>query len=279
MQNKPVLKVVNLRKQYGPGCDYCSDRNELSLDKNRCLKCGTVYACNDVSFELYPGEILGVVGESGSGKSTMMKCLYFDNDVTSGKAYISSYNHGKTNVFEESPQQLRYIRNTILGMVYQNPVLGLKMDFSSIGNIAEKMIAAGNRNVEHMKNRSKELLKHVHIPITRIKDEPKKFSGGMQQRVQIAKALSNQPPILLLDEVTTGLDLSVQASVLDLIKTIRQEFGISMIVVSHDLAVIRMLADRTMVMLDGKVIEQGLTDQILENPQHAYTQQLVYSLI
>lgn len=279
MQNKPVLKVVNLRKQYGPGCDYCSDRNELSLDKNRCLKCGTVYACNDVSFELYPGEILGVVGESGSGKSTMMKCLYFDNDVTSGKAYISSYNHGKTNVFEESPQQLRYIRNTILGMVYQNPVLGLKMDFSSIGNIAEKMIAAGNRNVEHMENRSKELLKHVHIPITRIKDEPKKFSGGMQQRVQIAKALSNQPPILLLDEVTTGLDLSVQASVLDLIKTIRQEFGISMIVVSHDLAVIRMLADRTMVMLDGKVIEQGLTDQILENPQHAYTQQLVYSLI
>ncbi|RST61706.1 ATP-binding cassette domain-containing protein [Siminovitchia terrae] len=279
MQNKPVLKVVNLRKQYGPGCDHCSNGNGLSLDKNRCLKCGTVYACNDVSFELYPGEILGVVGESGSGKSTMMKCLYFDNDVTSGKAYISSYNYGKTNVFEESPQQLRYIRNTILGMVYQNPVLGLKMDFSSIGNIAEKMIAAGNRNVEHMENRSKELLKHVHIPITRIKDEPKKFSGGMQQRVQIAKALSNQPPILLLDEVTTGLDLSVQASVLDLIKTIRQELGISMIVVSHDLAVIRMLADRTMVMLDGKVIEHGLTDQILENPQHAYTQQLVYSLI
>ena len=112
-----------------------------------------------------------------------------------------------------------------------------------------------------------------------MKDEPKKFSGGMQQRVQIAKALSNNPPILLLDEVTTGLDLSVQASVLDLIKKIQRELGISMIVVSHDLAVIRMLADRTIVMLNGKIIEQGLTDQILEDPQHAYTQQLVYSLI
>ena len=279
MQDKPVLKVVNLRKQYVPGCDHCDKVHEVTWEKNSCPECGTVYACNDVSFELYPGEILGVVGESGSGKSTMMKCLYFDNEVTSGEAYISSYNNGETNVFEESSQQLRHIRNTILGMVYQNPVLGLKMDFSSIGNIAEKMIAAGNRNVEHMENRSKALLKHVHIPITRIKDEPRKFSGGMQQRVQIAKALSNEPPILLLDEVTTGLDLSVQASVLDLIKTIRQELGISMIVVSHDLAVIRMLADRTIVMLDGKIIEQGLTDQILENPQHAYTQQLVYSLI
>ncbi|MBM7715919.1 ATP-binding cassette domain-containing protein [Siminovitchia sp. FSL H7-0308] len=279
MQDEPILKVVNLKKQYGPGCQWCSNGHESIFEKNRCLRCGTVYACNDLSFELYPGEILGVVGESGSGKSTMMKCLYFDEEVTSGAAYIGTYDDGETNVFQQSSQQKRHIRNTILGMVYQNPVLGLKMDFSSIGNIAEKMIAAGDRHVERMENRSKELLTHVHIPLARIKDEPKKFSGGMQQRVQIAKALSNQPPILLLDEVTTGLDLSVQASVLDLIKTIQQKFGISMIVVSHDLAVIRMLADRTIVMLDGKIIEQGLTDQILENPQHAYTQQLVYSLI
>lgn len=112
-----------------------------------------------------------------------------------------------------------------------------------------------------------------------MKEEPKKFSGGMQQRVQIAKALSNNPPILLLDEVTTGLDLSVQANVLDLIKKIQRELGVSMLVVSHDLGVIRMLADRTIVMLDGKIIEQGLTDQVMEDPQHPYTQQLVYSLL
>lgn len=279
MQNKPILQVKNLKKKFGDGCPLCNHGLEVTMEKNRCMNCGTVYACNDLSFELYEGEILGVVGESGSGKSTMMQCLYFDTEVSSGEVFIQSYKDGKVNVFNESTQQLRYIRNMLLGMVYQNPVRGLKMNFSSVGNIAEKMIAAGNRHVEKMETRSKELLEHVQIPLTRMKEQPQNFSGGMQQRVQIAKALSNYPPILLLDEVTTGLDLSVQASVLDLIKTIQQELGISMIVVSHDLAVIRMLANRTIVMLDGKIIEQGLTDQILENPQHKYTQQLVYSLI
>lgn len=279
MQDKPILQVKNLVKQYGPGCSVCADENDEVLEKNVCPHCRTVYACRSISFDVYPGEILGIVGESGSGKSTLMKCLYFDETVTSGEGYMTPYEAGMANVFEQSSQQQRLIRNTILGMVYQNPVLGLKMDFSSVGNIAEKLIAAGDRNVQRMETRSKVLLEHVHIPLTRMKDEPKKFSGGMQQRVQIAKALSNNPPILLLDEVTTGLDLSVQASVLDLIKTIQRELGISMIVVSHDLAVIRMLADRTIVMLNGKIIEQGLTDQILEDPQHAYTQQLVYSLI
>ena len=279
MQDNPILKVRNLKKQYGPGCNACIDSNYRKIEKNYCPVCQTVYACRNISFDLHEGEILGIVGESGSGKSTLMKSLYFDEAVTEGEAYIRSYKDGEANVFEESSQQQRYIRNYILGMVYQNPLLGLKMDFSSVGNIAEKLIAAGDRKVNRMEARSKELLSHVHIPLARMKDEPKKFSGGMQQRVQIAKALSNNPPILLLDEVTTGLDLSVQASVLDLIKKIQRELGISMLVVSHDLAVIRMLADRTIVMLDGEVIEQGLTDQILEDPQHAYTQQLVYSLI
>ena len=279
MQDKPILQVRNLKKQYGPGCSVCADPEDGVVEKNYCPKCQTVYACRNISFDLHEGEILGIVGESGSGKSTLMKCLYFDEAVTDGQAYIRSYQGGQTNIFEESSQQHRHIRNYILGMVYQNPILGLKMDFSSVGNIAEKLIAAGNRNVKQMEERSKELLEHVHIPLARMKDEPKKFSGGMQQRVQIAKALSNNPPILFLDEVTTGLDLSVQASVLDLIKRIQRELGISMLVVSHDLAVIRMLADRTIVMLNGEIIEQGLTDQILEDPQHAYTQQLVYSLI
>ena len=279
MRDNPILKVRNLEKQYGPGCNACRDSDYREIEKNYCPHCQTVYACRNISFDLYEGEILGVVGESGSGKSTLMKSLYFDEAVTSGKAYIRSYRDGEVNLFEESSQQQRYIRNYILGMVYQNPLLGLKMDFSSVGNIAEKLIAAGDRRVSRMEARSKELLEHVHIPLSRMKDEPKKFSGGMQQRVQIAKALSNNPPILLLDEVTTGLDLSVQASVLDLIKKIQRELGISMLVVSHDLAVIRMLANRTIVMLDGEIIEEGLTDQVLEDPQHAYTQQLVYSLI
>ncbi len=276
---KPILKVENLRKQFGPGCDHCRNPKESSLKKNYCPKCGTVYACQDISFEVYQGEILGVVGESGSGKSTMMQCLYFDKEVTSGETYLSNYCDGLKNVFGESSQQKRYIRNNLLGKVYQNPMLGLKMDFSCIGNIAEKLIAAGNRNVSFMTERAEELLEHVNIPIFRMKEAPRNFSGGMQQRVQIAKALSNNPPILLLDEVTTGLDLSVQANVLDLIKKLQRELGISMLVVSHDLGVIRMLADRTIVMLNGKIVESGLTDQILEDPQHAYTQQLVQSLL
>jgi putative phosphonate transport system ATP-binding protein len=276
---RPILKVSNLKKQYGDGCPQCEVLEEDKLEKNYCSACGTVYACRNISFELYRGEILGVVGESGSGKSTMMQCLYFDQDTTKGEAYISTYKEGNVNILKESSQQKRFIKNNVLGKVYQNPIYGLKMDFSSIGNIAEKLISAGYRNVGIMEARGKELLEHVNIPLFRMKEAPKNFSGGMQQRVQIAKALSNNPPILLLDEITTGLDLSVQANVLDLIKHIQRELGISMIVVSHDLAVIRMLSDRTIVMLNGKIVEEGLTDQILEDPQHPYTQQLVQSLL
>nr|WP_106782401.1 ATP-binding cassette domain-containing protein [Lysinibacillus timonensis] len=275
---QPILQIKNLSKQYGDGCSYCLQAN-AKLEKNFCPVCRTVFACKDVSIELYRGEILGIVGESGSGKSTLMKSLYFDEEVTIGEGYLEDFHNGSINIFTQSQQQKRYIRNVLLGMVYQNPMLGLRMSFSSISNIAEKQIAAGNRHVGNMVDRSYELLNRVNIPVKRSKEPPKNFSGGMQQRVQIAKALSSNPPILLLDEVTTGLDLSVQASVLDLIKTIQRELHISMIVVSHDLAVIRMLADRTIVMLNGQVIEQGLTDQILEDPQHAYTQQLVYSLL
>ena len=276
---KPIISVRKLNKQFGEGCSSCKGEDIESKEGNYCTECGTVYACRDISFDLYKGEILGVVGESGSGKSTMMGCLYFDTQVSKGEAYISSYKNGDSNIFDESSQQKRYIKNNVLGKVYQNPIDGLKMNFSSIGNIAEKLIAAGCENMGYMERRASELLEHVNIPLFRMKEAPINFSGGMQQRVQIAKALSNNPPILLLDEVTTGLDLSVQANVLDLIKVIQRELGISMIIVSHDLSVIKMLADRTIVMLDGRIVEQGLTDQILEDPQNAYTQQLVYSML
>lgn len=276
---KPILKIQNLKRQFGNGCDNCANLNNDNLEKNFCPICGTVYACRNINLEVYRGEILGIVGESGSGKSTLMQCLYFDQQASSGDFFLEDYQDGATNLFNESAQQKRHIRNYYLGMVYQNPIYGLKMDFSSVGNVAEKLIAAGNRNVQDMLDRSTELLNHVNIPLRRMKEAPKNFSGGMQQRVQIAKALSNNPPVLLLDEITTGLDLSVQANVLDLIKQIQRELNISIIIVSHDLAVIRTLADRTMVMLNGEVIESGLTDQILEDPQHPYTQQLVHSLL
>ncbi len=274
----PSLSVQHLSKRFGKGCAYCSPLS-AQLERNMCPQCGTVHAVRDVSLEVFPGEIVGIVGESGSGKSTFMKCMFFDETATSGQVYAHPYDEGVANLFELSSQQKRAIRNTVFGMVYQNPYLGLRMDFSSLSNIAEQMIAAGNRNVSAMRERGIDLLERVNIPSARATTPPRLFSGGMQQRVQIAKALSNNPPILLLDEVTTGLDLSVQAAVLDLIQQIRRDFNVSMLVVSHDLGVIRMLADRTFVMLDGRVVESGLTDQILEDPQHAYTQQLVYSLL
>mgnify|MGYP005789362935 FL=1 len=274
---QPVLRIDHLTVRYGKTCEYC--RGGGKLNKNTCPHCKTVWACNDVNVSLYEGEILGIVGESGSGKSTLMKSLYFDFGITEGKGYLKDFENGETDIFSQSLQQKKYIKNHIMGMVYQNPVLGLRMDYSSAGNIAEKLIAAGHRNYGKMNDRVAELLDAVEILQSRKKEPPKNFSGGMQQRVQISKALANNPAILLLDEVTTGLDLSVQAKVLELIRKIRQEFNISIMLVSHDLAVIRMLADRTIVMLDGKIIEEGLTDQILDDPQQPYTQQLVHSLL
>jgi len=276
-----VLRVQGLSRYYGSGCMECLNTSveESTLVANWCPNCHTVHAATNVSFSVYPGEVLGIVGESGSGKSTVMNSLYFDDIPNSGSAYISEFDNGKQDIFSISDQRKRQIRNEFLGKVYQNPLLGLKMRFSAISNVAEKLISAGLRNVNAMEKRANELLEHVNIPSFRRKDLPLNFSGGMQQRVQIAKALSNNPPLLLLDEVTTGLDVSVQAKVLDLIKEIQRELNVSMLLVSHDLGIIRMLTDRTLVMLNGRVIEQGLTDQILEDPQEPYTQELVQSLL
>lgn len=277
INEEPILEIRDMSKVYGPGCPQCQNGNKLV--KNYCPACGTVYATRNINLDLYKGEILGIVGESGSGKSTLMQAMYFDQEVTSGAYYLESFDGKKANLFEANPWTKKKIRDQDLSMVYQNPVMGLRMSFSAIANIGEKMISASNRNVQAMMDRGHDLLGQVDIEVARAKEAPRNFSGGMQQRVQIAKALSNSPPILLLDEVTTGLDLSVQADVLDLIKTIQRDLDISMVVVSHDLAVIRMLADRTIVMQAGRIIEEGLTDQILEDPQDTFTQKLVYSLI
>lgn len=274
-EDRVVVSARDLSQHFGRGCHHCADPSSRNLEKNYCPHCGTVYALRSVSFDLHHREILGIVGESGSGKSTLMKSLYFD-----GIPQLGSYSiEGSDNLLMASKQKQRAVRNTKLGMVYQNPMLGLRMRFSAVSNIAEKMIAAGNRHVGAMTGRARQLLEEVRIPQYRMGEAPANFSGGMQQRVQIAKALSTNPPILLLDEVTTGLDLSVQAKVLDIIKHIQREFEVSTILVSHDLSVVRMLADRTLVMLNGQVVESGLTDQILEDPQHPYTQELVQSLL
>jgi len=279
MEDNWLLRVRNLTKIYGEVTPGVTQRTGPKNNSNIDPKTGAIVACSNISFDLYPGEVLGIVGESGSGKSTLVQMLYFDQAATSGEALFRPVEEGEQNIFDLSNQRKRYIRNHLMGMVYQNPRDGLNFRFTSGGNIAEKLLMASVFHVGKIRIRASELLTHTEVPVKRMDESPARFSGGMQQRVQIAKAIANNPPLLLLDEVTSGLDVSVQARVLDLIRGLQQELGISMIVVSHDLGVIRMLTDRTMVLKYGHIVEQGLTDQILQDPQHSYTQLLVSSLL
>ena len=182
LEETPVLSVRNLTVRYGEGCPHCKE----SLEKNRCPRCGTVWAANDISLDVLPGEVLGIVGESGSGKSTLMQSLYFDLTPTSGSAFLKLYEDGKKSIWEASAAEKRQIKNTMMGMVYQNPIRGLRMDYSAASNIAEKIIAAGSRNAGQMTARAKELLEAVEILTSRMSEAPKNFSGGLQQRVQIS---------------------------------------------------------------------------------------------
>lgn len=274
-----LLRVRNLTKIYGEPNDRTLTSTGPEFGSNICPETESIVACANISFDLYPGEVLGIVGESGSGKSTVVKMLYFDLEKTFGSAWLKPYNDGLLDILEESNQRKRYIRNNLMGMVYQNPRDGLNFGFSSGGNIAEKLIMAGQMNVANIRERASDLLNKTEVPVQRMDNRPSTFSGGMQQRVQISKAIANNPPLLFLDEVTTGLDVSVQAKVLDLIRELQTDLGIAMIVVSHDLSVIRMLTDRVMVMKNGRIVESGLTDQILQDPQHEYSQLLVSSLL
>ena len=274
-----LLRVRNLTKIYGDPISNSVNYTGPKFGSNICPETDAIVACAEINFDLYPGEVLGVVGESGSGKSTLVQLLYFDQMATSGEVQFSALDGGQTNILTLSNQRKRHMRNHLMGMVYQNPRDGLNFNFSAGGNIAEKLLMAGNFHVGRIRERASYLLEKTEVPVKRMDNTPATFSGGMQQRVQISKAIANNPPLLFLDEVTSGLDVSVQAKVLDLIRQLQRELGISMIVVSHDLAVIRMLTDRTMVLKNGRIVEAGLTDQILQDPQDAYTQLLVSSLL
>jgi len=289
----PVLRVHDLGKTFGPGCPRCAETTGPEAGTNVCPHCGSVVACRDVAFDIHDQEVLGIVGESGSGKSTVLRLLHFDLPATAGALFVAPNGRPAEdggapppweptdgeNLLALGSYRQRMIRNRLMGIVFQNPHLGLRLHISAGGNIAERLLAAGWRNVAAIRRRAGDLLERTEVPVGRMDEPPSRFSGGMQQRVQIAKALSNGPRVLLLDELTTGLDVSVQARVLDLVRGLQQQMGMATLVVSHDLGVIRMLTRRTLVMKNGRIVEAGLTDQILEDPQHSYTQLMVSSML
>jgi putative phosphonate transport system ATP-binding protein len=240
---------------------------------------GERIGCADVSFTLYPGEVLGIVGESGSGKSTLLNCLAGHLPPDKGSVIFDTRTEGPQDVLTMSEPERRMLGRTDWAFVHQNPRDGLRMRISAGGNVGERLMAVGARHYGEIREHAVDWLGRVEISETRIDDRPSAFSGGMQQRLQIARNLVTGPRLVFMDEPTGGLDVSVQARLLDLIRGLVRRMDLSAIVVTHDLAVVRLLADRLMVMKDGHVIETGLTDQVLDDPQAAYTQLLVSSVL
>ena len=253
---EPILRITNLHKSYGP-----------------------IVGCKDVSFEIWPGEVLAVVGESGSGKSTMLNCVSARLEPQTGDILYNTRLDGLRDIFQMSEPERRLLMRTDWGFVHQNPRDGLRMDMSAGANIGERLMAVGERNYTRIRENAGEWLGRVEFDLDRIDDLPAQFSGGMQQHVQIARNLVTKPRLVFMDEPTGGLDVSVQARLLDMLRTLVSDLGLAAIVVTHDLAVARLLAHRMIVMRQGEIVESGLTDQVLDDPQHPYSQLLVSSIL
>jgi putative phosphonate transport system ATP-binding protein len=240
---------------------------------------GKRLGCRQVSFTLYAAEVLGIVGESGSGKTTLLSCLSGRLEATSGRMQYTTRQQGVVDIARLSEAQRRLLTRTEWGIVVQNPRDGLRLDISAGANIGEPLMANNVRHYGRIRSAARHWLQQVEIDDTRIDELPGTFSAGMQQRLQIARSLVTQPRLVFMDEPTGGLDVSVQARLLDLLRRLVTDLQIAVVIVTHDLAVARLLAHRLLVMWRGDVVEAGLTDQVLDDPQHPYTQLLVSSIL
>jgi putative phosphonate transport system ATP-binding protein len=254
--SRPLLQVRGLTKRYGARI-----------------------GCEGIDLDLYPGEVLCIAGESGSGKSTLLNTLAFQLQPDEGQILYDLKDRGLTDLGTLTQAQLRELWRTDWGFVRQNPRDGLRMQVSAGANIGERLMAVGARHYGDIRGAAADWLARVEIPEERLDDAPKSFSGGMQQRLQIARNLVSRPRLVFMDEPTAGLDVSVQARFLDLLRGLAAELDLAVILVTHDLAVARLLAQRLIVMRHGRIVETGLTDQVLDDPQHPYTQLLVSSVL
>lgn len=248
----PLLDVENLTKTYGD-----------------------LVACDRLSFDLYPAQVLGIIGESGSGKSTLLRGIAGQVPLDQGRIRYHSREGQWLDLRTLPEPQRRKLMRTEWGFVQQNSRDGLRMGVTAGANIGERLLDVGDRHYGHIRTEAAEWLQQVEIPTQRMDDFPNTFSGGMQQRLQLARILVTRPRLVLMDEPTGGLDVSVQARLLDLIRSLVRTLRLSVILVTHDIGVVRLLAHRLIVMQNGQIVESGLTDQVLDDPQHPYTQQLV----
>ncbi|MGI9524644.1 MAG: phosphonate C-P lyase system protein PhnK [Hyphomicrobiaceae bacterium] len=254
--SEPLLQVTSLTKSYG----------------------GRV-GCVDVGLEVWPGEVLAIVGESGSGKSTLLNVVSTLVEPTSGTVLYRMRDNVLRDVFSLSEAERRMLMRTDWGFVHQDPAMGLRMGISAGANVGERLMALGERHYGRIRGAAATWLRRVEIEDDRIDDTPYAFSGGMRQRLQIARNLVSSPRLVFMDEPTGGLDVSVQARLLDLLRNLVDTLGLAAIVVTHDLSVARLLSQRIAVMRSGRVIETGLTDQVLDDPREPYTQLLVSSVL
>jgi len=241
---------------------------------------GEIHAVNDVSFHLERGELLGVVGESGSGKSvTMMSLIRLlpspPADIRKGEVLLNGQ-----DLLKMDAEDLRKVRGAKVGFVFQDPMTSLNPVFTIGNQIMEPLRAHMGMTRAQAEVRAVELLDLVGIPDARkrLKAYPHQFSGGMRQRVMIAIALSCDPDVLIADEPTTALDVTIQAQILELVKELRQKLGMSIIWITHDLGVIAGIADRVIVMYGGQVVEQAPVAELFANPQHPYTRALLQTI-
>ena len=256
MSPDPLLSVRDLERRYG-----------------------SRIGCTGVGLDLWPGEVLAVVGESGSGKSTLLSVLSGRLKPQAGTVTYRDAGGEAHDVHAMSRAAWHGLQRAAWGFVEQDPRAALRMGVSAGGNVGERLMAQGARHYGDIRAAAARWLDEVEIGASRIDDLPRTFSGGMLQRLQIARTLVTHPHLVFMDEPTGGLDVSVQARLLDLIRGLVSRLGVAVVLVTHDLAVARLLAQRIIVMQAGEVVEAGLADRVLDDPQHPYTQLLVSSVL
>lgn len=243
------------------------------------LRFGPVRALDGVSLALWPGEVVAIVGESGSGKSTLLRVLAGLAAADAGRVLYRDTGGAPHDVHAIGEAARRRLARADWGFVHQNPRDGLRMEVSAGGNIGERLMGAGARRYADIRAAAADWMARVEMDPGRLDETPRHFSGGMQQRLQIARCLVTEPRLVFMDEPTGGLDVNVQARLLDLIRALVAELGLAVLLVTHDIAAARLLAHRIIVMRHGRIVEEGLADRVLDDPQHPYTQLLVASVL